>query len=158
MLNIIQTNTRLSSTTFFKKNIRQTEVNSLDFCRLYSAIILKSGDRGELDSWVIWNRADAQGVACPPTIGLISEIVQFSGSKEDQIGIASFLTVQRAITGERHLFYGMRKLELVEEYVRVKPQVPQLIPNLFGLHIHIYARMFYLLSMYSMTAMSISAR
>lgn len=72
---------------------------------------------------MVWNRPDAQGLSRIPTVGLIAEIVQFSGSKEDQEGVASFVTVQRAITGEWHSVYGMRKLELVDEYVCVKPKV-----------------------------------
>ncbi|KAJ3853984.1 hypothetical protein EV368DRAFT_73145 [Lentinula lateritia] len=90
-------------------------------CRILECLLLQSGDRCEVKNWVIWNRSD--GVEpLKATLGLVAEILQFSQSDAEKKGLASVLTIQRAIAGEWHSYYGMKQLELVNEFIAVKPQ------------------------------------
>lgn len=96
----------------------------LDLGRRCRTVVLQSGDHGTAGkSWVVWRCRGCQGTTSIPTIGHIVEIVQIHGSQEERYGIASFVTIQRAITGEWHSIYGMQQLELTDEYVLVKPEV-----------------------------------
>ncbi|KAE9403864.1 hypothetical protein BT96DRAFT_814284, partial [Gymnopus androsaceus JB14] len=83
-----------------------------DLCRTFEGVLLQSGDVCKAENWVIWNR----GLDLIPTVGLVAEILQVSQSDEEKQGLASILTIQRAIAGEQHSYYGMKQLELVDEF------------------------------------------
>lgn len=122
-LDIIHTHITLSSTMYHTQNPHQRELNHSSLGQTCRTVILQSGDYGHAGSWVIWKCVGASGIADIPTIGRITEIFQVLGSSEQRHGLASFCTIQRAITGEWHSVYGMRQIELAEEFILVKPEV-----------------------------------
>ncbi|KAJ3846278.1 hypothetical protein EV368DRAFT_70052, partial [Lentinula lateritia] len=92
-----------------------------DLCRTFKAVCLQSGDKCEVRNWVIWNRRSNNGQIIP-TVGIVIEILQMMRSPEGSHGLASHLTIDRAITGEYHPYYGMRHIELTGEFAAVAPQ------------------------------------
>ncbi len=113
----------LSSTTFCAKNPSQNDVDPSDVCRTYGGAVLQSGDTTQLGNWVVWNFTQPGARSTMASIGKVVEVVQISGSNAQRKGLVSFLTIQRAITGEWHSTYGMRQIELLDEFHAVKPQV-----------------------------------
>ncbi|KAJ3871561.1 hypothetical protein F5051DRAFT_463748 [Lentinula edodes] len=83
-----------------------------DLCRTCEAVCLQSGDKCEVRNWVIWNRHSNNGQIIP-TVGMFPE---------ESHGHASHLTIDRAIAGEYHSYYGMRHIELTGEFAAVTPQ------------------------------------
>ncbi|KAJ3915248.1 hypothetical protein F5877DRAFT_92367 [Lentinula edodes] len=92
-----------------------------DLCRTFEAVCLQSGDKCEVRNWVIWNRRSNNGQIIP-TVGMVIEILQMMRSPEESHGLASRLTIDRAIAGEYHSYYGMRHIELTGEFAAVAPQ------------------------------------
>ncbi|KAJ3739985.1 hypothetical protein DFH05DRAFT_1406273 [Lentinula detonsa] len=107
---------------FDKKLLKIHEDNhnrpSAEFSCLPTGVALQSGDQGLEGSWVLWNRSAGQSNF--PTIGRIVEAVQLDGSNLEKV---DFVTLQRAITGEWHSAYGMRRIQLTDEIVRADPKV-----------------------------------
>ncbi|KAE9383725.1 hypothetical protein BT96DRAFT_1105543, partial [Gymnopus androsaceus JB14] len=97
-------------------------------CRTYSSVVLQSGDEALIHNWVVWDRSI--GETTIPTVGLIVEIVQGVGSAAEHKGLASFLTICRAITGEWHPRYGMRQIELTTEHLLVRPEDVRCVVNI----------------------------
>ncbi|KAJ3712456.1 hypothetical protein C8R42DRAFT_594627, partial [Lentinula raphanica] len=117
---------------FAKKNPHQTRICTASTSyRTCETISLQSGDEAFVNSWVVWNRRlpviDEQII---PSIGRIAEIIQIVGSDADRQGNASYLTVQRAIAGELHPRYGMRQVELMNEFELVLPQDVLCVANI----------------------------
>ncbi|KAJ3875201.1 hypothetical protein F5051DRAFT_462159 [Lentinula edodes] len=86
-----------------------------------TSVFLQSGDQAFTNHWIVWNRSTG-GTTSIPTIGMIMEVLQFVGSNDEHKGMASLVTVHRAITGEWHPHYGMRQIELTTEYLLVRLQ------------------------------------
>ncbi|KAE9398997.1 hypothetical protein BT96DRAFT_957440 [Gymnopus androsaceus JB14] len=119
----------LSQTIFAKKNPFQNELDNSLMCRTYNSVFLQSGDEAFIQNWIVWNRSTGNSTVIP-TVGRIVEIGQVVRSDAEHKGMASFVTVRRAITGEWHSRYGMREIELTTEYQLVRPQDIQCVVNI----------------------------
>lgn len=105
-----------------RKNPSQHASSQSEICRTFEGVLLQSGDKCQIKNWVIWNLSDTTG-SSTAQVGLVVEILQMSPSTAEKEGLVSTLTLQRVIVGEQHSHYGMKQLELVDEYFSVNPQV-----------------------------------
>ncbi|KAJ3932436.1 MAG: hypothetical protein NXY57DRAFT_894227, partial [Lentinula lateritia] len=110
-----------SDTVMGRKNPSQHASSQSEICRTFEGVLLQSGDKCQIKNWVIWNLSDTTG-SSTAQVGLVVEILQMSPSTAEKEGLVSTLTLQRVIVGEQHSHYGMKQLELVDEYFSVNPQ------------------------------------
>ncbi|KAL1698388.1 hypothetical protein EV121DRAFT_218261 [Schizophyllum commune] len=91
------------------------------------SVILQDGSRCSVLDWVVWDETVAG--ACYRRIGRVQECLQLVGSEAERDGIVNGVLVQRALCGDNHGAYRMPQIQLLQEFVSLKPKALLAVVN-----------------------------